>query len=151
METNGSMIGINLLKCGHHRSTMIMIIIIIIIVRPRGASLPPLGSWVRISVTPCGFRGGRNGVWVGFSPIFPYHKFHSTISPHLSISFHFISPCDGASGMVSQHPCYSQTYNMGASSHLIPRPNLVLDTSWGYIYISQKLIYQLNWNFVCSL
>ena len=41
-----------------------------------------------------GFRSGRNGVWVGFlqiSPVFPCHKFHSTISPHSSHSFHFIS------------------------------------------------------------
>ena len=58
------------------------------------ARLPLLGSRVRISVTPCGFRGGRNGVWVGFlgvSPVFPYHKFHSTISPHSSHTFSFIS------------------------------------------------------------
>ena len=99
-----------------------------------GARLPPLGSRVRVSVPLCGFRGGRNGVWVGFlgiSPVFPYHKFHSTISPTLisSISFHIISPCDGASGVVGRHPCYSRTYNLGASSHLIPRPDLVVDTS----------------------
>ena len=53
-----------------------------------------LGSRGRVSVTPCGFRGGRNGVWVGFSrvsPVFPYHKFHSTISPHSSHPFRFIS------------------------------------------------------------
>ena len=31
------------------------------------APLPSLGSRVRVSVTPCKFRGGRNGVWVGFS------------------------------------------------------------------------------------
>ena len=89
-----------------------------------GARIPPLGSRVRVSVTPCGFRDGRNGVWVGFSrvtPLFPYHKFHSTISPHSSISFNFIRPCDGASGVVGRHPCYSRTYNFGASSHLIPR------------------------------
>ena len=39
----------------------------------------------RVSVTPCGFPGGRNGVLVGFlgvSPIFPYYKFYSTVSPH---------------------------------------------------------------------
>ena len=36
----------------------------------------------------------ENGVWVGFSrgfSRFPYHKFHSTISPHSSHPFHFIS------------------------------------------------------------
>ena len=39
------------------------------------------------------------------------------------ISFiHFIYPCASASGVVGRHPCYSQTFNNGASSHLIPRP-----------------------------
>ena len=59
-----------------------------------GARLPPLGSRVRVSVTPCGFRGVRSGVWVvfiGVSPGFPCHKFHSSISPHSSHSFSFIS------------------------------------------------------------
>ena len=98
-----------------------------------GARLPPLGSRVRFSVTPCGFRGGRNGVWVGFSrgfscfplPQILFHHFSTLIS---SILFHFISPFDGASGVVGRHSCYSLTYNIGASSHLIPRPNLVLYT-----------------------
>ena len=105
------------------------------------ARLPPLGSRVRVSVHPCGFRGGQNRVWVGFSrdfsrfplPQISFHHFSSLISP---ISFHFIRPCDGASGMVGRHPCYSRTYNIGASLHLIPRPNLVLDTSWGYFIYS---------------
>ena len=95
------------------------------------ARLPPLGSRVRISVPPCGFRGGRNGVWVGFSrgfsrfplPQISFHYFSTLMS---SISFNFISPCDGATGLVVRHPCYSRTYNIGASSHLIPRPDLVL-------------------------
>ena len=57
----------------------------------RRSSLTAAGSRVRVSVTPYEFRGGRNGVWVGFfgvPPVFPRHKFHSTISPH---SFSFIS------------------------------------------------------------
>ena len=94
---------------------------------------PPLGSRVRVSVTPCGFCGGRNGVWVGFLrgfsrfplPQISFHHFSTLIS---SISFHFISPCDGASA--GRHPYYSRTYNLVASSHLIPRPDLVLDSSW---------------------
>ena len=98
------------------------------------ARLPSLGSRVRVLVPPCGFCGGRSGVWVGFSrgfsrfplPQISFHHFSTLIS---SISFHFISPCDGASGVVGRHPCYSRTYNIGASSHLIPRPDLVLDTS----------------------
>ena len=104
------------------------------------ARLPPLGSRVRVSVPPCGFRGGRYGVWVGFSWGFSrfslqqisFHNFSTLIS---YISFHFIRPCDGASGVVGRHPCYSRTYNMRASSHLIPRPDLALDTSWGYLFM----------------
>ena len=72
----------------------------------------------------------------GFSrfplPQISLHHFSTLIS---SISFHFISPGDGASGVVGRHPCYSRTYNIGASSHLIPRPHLVLDTNWGYFII----------------
>ena len=71
-----------------------------------------------VSVTPCGFHGGRNGVWVGFSrgfsrfplPQISFHHFSTLIS---SVSFHFTSPCDHASSVVGRHPCYSRTYNMG--------------------------------------
>ena len=70
-----------------------------------------------------------NGVWVGFSrgssrfplPQISFHHFSTLIS---SISFHFISPCDGATGVVGRHPCFSRTYNIGASSHLILDPTL---------------------------
>ena len=65
-------------------------------------------------------------------PQISFHHFSILIS---STSFHFISPFDGASGVVGRHPCHSLTYNIGASSHLIPRPDLVLDTSWGYLFI----------------
>ena len=103
------------------------------------ALLPPLGSRVRVSVPPCGFRGERNEVWVGFSrgfsrfplPQISFHRFSTLIS---STSFHFIRPCDGASSVVGRHPWYARTYNTGASSHHIPRPDLVLDTSWGYLF-----------------
>ena len=102
----------------------------------------------RVSVTPWGFRGGWNRVRVGFSrgfscfplPQISFHHFSTLIS---SISLHFIRPCDGVTGMVGWHPCYSLTYNIGASSHLIPRPDLVLDTSWGYFYFMS--ISLLNW------
>ena len=112
-----------------------------------GAHLPLLGSQVHVSVPPCGFRGGRNGVWVGFTrgfsrfpvPQISFHHFSTLIS---CISFHFISSCDGASGVVGRHPCYSWTYNIGASSHLIPRPDLVLDTKWGYVlYVCRIVAY----------
>ena len=83
--------------------------------RQLGALLPPLGSRVRVSVTPCGFRGGRKGVWVGLSrgfsrfplPQISFHHFSTLIS---SITFHFISPCDGALGVVGRHPSDSRTY-----------------------------------------
>ena len=49
---------------------------------------PPLGSRLPVSLTPCGFPGGRKGVWVGFlgvSPSFPlpqisFHRFSTLIS-----------------------------------------------------------------------
>ena len=61
--------------------------------------VPPQGSRVQVSVTPYGFRGGRNGVWVGFSwnfsrfplPQIYFHHFSNSSHP-----FHFINPCDGA-------------------------------------------------------
>ena len=106
----------------------------------------------RLGPSMCGFRGGRNGVWVGFSrgfsrfplPQILFHLFSTLIS---SISFHFIRPCDGASDVVGRHPCYSRTYNMGASSHLIPRPDLVLDTSWGYLFMLKQWRIQANIRF----
>ena len=94
--------------------------------------LPLLRSRICVSATPCGFCGGQNGVWVGFClglSVFPCHKFLSTISPHTShsfrfISFHFIRPCDGATGVVGRHPSYSLTYNIGdfIASHPSTRP-----------------------------
>ena len=47
------------------------------------------------------------------------------------VSFHFISPFDGVIGMIDQHPCNSQTFNVVASSQLIPRPGSVSDMSCG--------------------
>ena len=123
-------------------------------------------------------RGGRNGVWVGFSWSFPFHPttnfippfLHSLISFHFIslapmivrqewsadilaihwpsslgpfspttnssppflhthlihfVSFHFISPCYGEAGMVGRLPCYSLTFNVVASSYVIPRPGPV--------------------------
>ena len=93
------------------------------------ARLPPLGSRVRVWVSWWTKRGlGR--FFTGFLPFSPTTNFISPcLHTHSSISFHFIRPCDGVSGVVGRHPCYSRTYNIGASSHLIPRPILVLDTS----------------------
>ena len=74
-----------------------------------GSHLPPPRSRVRVSVTPCGFRVGRNGAWVGFSRGFfrfplPQISFHHFSTHH---SFYFINLCDGATGVVRRHPCYS--------------------------------------------
>ena len=96
------------------------------------ARLPPLGSRVRVSVALCGFRGGQNVVWIGFSPDFsrlPQHKFHSTISPHSShsfrfILFHFMSPCCSANGVVDKYLWKSQTFNIGVSI------TVILDPAW---------------------
>ena len=78
-------------------------------------------------------KQGLGRFFTGFLPFSPTTNF---IPPFLHTHLiHFISPCDCASGVVGRHPCYSRTYNIGASSHLIPRPDLVLDTSWGYLFI----------------
>ena len=65
--------------------------------RSRGldARFPPLGSRVRVSVPPCGFRRGRNGVCVSFSrgfsrfplPQISFHHFSILISS-IFVSFH---------------------------------------------------------------
>ena len=66
-----------------------------------------MGSWVRVSVTPCGFPGGRISVWVGFPhfllPQILFHHFSTLIS---FVPFHFISPCDGATGVFGRQPYY---------------------------------------------
>ena len=90
------------------------------------------------SVTTCGFCGGRNGVWEGFSrgfshfplPQISFHHF-STLISSISFHFHFIRPCNGASGVVGRPPCYSKGV---ASSHLIPLPGPASVTSWGYLF-----------------
>ena len=79
----------------------------------------------------CWTKRGLGRFFSGFLPFSPTTNF---IPPFLHTHLiHFISPCDGTSG--GRHPCYSQTYNIRASSHLIPRPDLVLDTSWGYFIL----------------
>ena len=71
------------------------------------------------------FHGGRNGIWVGFLRISPVYPTKNFIPPLLHthaihfVSFHFFSPCNGATGVVGRHRCYSQIFNEGASSHLI--------------------------------
>ena len=90
--------------------------------RPRGASGQTLASlrWgpgFTSRSLHVGFvvdETGSGQVFAGFLPFSPTTNF---IPPFLilisSISFHFISPCDGASGVVGRHPCHSLTYNIG--------------------------------------
>ena len=91
------------------------------------AHLPPLGSQVCVFITPCGFCGGQNRVWVGFSWGFsrfplPQISFHF-FSIHIHfVSFHFIHHCDSASGMVGWHPCYTQTFKYRGFSAAHPSP-----------------------------
>ena len=90
------------------------------------------------------FLGGRIGVWVGFSQgfsrfFFPAIYFIPTFS-HSSYSFRFISSYDGTTGVVGRHPCCSQIFNIGASSHLIPRTDLLLDMSWGYLFKRTQVV-----------
>ena len=65
--------------------------------------------------------------FLSFSPTIP--PFLHTYLIHF-VSFHFISPCDCATRVVDRHPCYSLTFNIGASSHLVPRPGPVSGKSW---------------------
>ena len=89
-------------------------------------------------------------VFIGVLPFFPSLKLHSTISPHLPHSFHFISPCDGASGVVGRHSCLSQTYNKGATSRLIPRPGPVSDMSWGCLFNFLCIEFSKTAWFICA-
>ena len=135
----------------HRRSLNIYIYIMATSWRKRlGARLPPLGSRVRVSVTPCGFRGGRNEIWVGFSRGFsrlplPQLSFHHFSTLTSSISFHFIRPCDGASGVVGRHPCYSRGF---IASHPSTRPcvghELRIFNIYVYIYIYIYNLFEKN-------
>ena len=84
-----------------------------------GARLPPLGCRVRVSVPPCGFRGGRNGVWVGVPRGFsrfplPKISFHHFLHTNL-IHFRFISPAlvmvrqAWSAGTLAIHASYPST------------------------------------------
>ena len=91
-------------------------------------------------------KRGLGRFFKGFSrfplPKISFHHFSTLIS---SISFHFIRPYDGATGMVGRHPCYSRTYNMGASSHLIPRPDLCVGHELRIFIYSEDVGSWLNW------
>ena len=72
-------------------------------------------------------KRGLGWFFTGFLPFSPTTNFIPPIlHPHLIhfVSFHFIRPCDGASGVVGRHPCYSRTYNIGGfiASHPSTRP-----------------------------
>ena len=63
-----------------------------------------LGSRVCISVTPCWYSGGQNGIWVGFSRGFSRFPLPNISFHHFStLLFYFISPCDGATDVVGRH------------------------------------------------
>ena len=96
------------------------------------ACLPPLGSRVRVLVTPCGFRGKRNSVCVGFYRGFSRFPPLLILFHHLSTLVHFIRSYDGASGVVGRNPCHSLILNEEASSHFIPQSGPVLDINRGY-------------------
>ena len=62
----------------------------------------------------------KRGLGRFFSGFLPFSPTTNFIPPFLHthlihFSFHFICPCDGASGVVGRHPCYSRTYNIGGS------------------------------------
>ena len=84
------------------------------------ACLPPL-HWGPSSLLGHSFLWTKRGLG-------SYYKFHSTISSH---SIHCMSPCVGATGLVSWLPWYSLSFNNRISSHLIPRFGPESDTSTG--------------------
>ena len=97
------------------------------------ARLPPVGSRARVSVTLCGFSWWSKRGFGRFSRVFfSYQKFHFTISPHSSHSFHYITPCDGATGVTGRHPWNLLTFNIGASSHPSTRPCVGHDLRFVY-------------------
>ena len=51
---------------------------------------PPLRSRVRVSDTPRGFRGGRNGVWIGFCRDFSRFLLPQISFQHLFLHAHLI-------------------------------------------------------------
>ena len=76
-----------------------------------------------------------------FSGFLPFSPATNVITlffyPHLThfVSFHFIRLCNGATGVVGWHPCFSLAFNIGVSSHLIIRPGPFSDTIW-YCFIN---------------
>ena len=78
----------------------------------------PLVCRDHISVIPCGICGGRIGVggrflllegFLSFSPALNFIPPNSPLSSH-SFPLALIHPCHGASDLVNQHPCLSQTF-----------------------------------------
>ena len=68
-------------------------------------------------------------VYLPFSPaINLIPPFYHTHLIHF-VSFHFLRPCDSASCVGGRKRFYSKTFNKGASSHLIPEPDPVWDSS----------------------
>ena len=111
--------------------------------------LPPLRSRVRDSVSPCGFRDGRNGMLVGFlqvSPILPVTIF---IPPFLYthlihfVSFHQPLWCCDRHSRPASFLFIDLQYR--SSTHLIPRSGPVSDKSW-HIYTGRIKIDGANWH-----
>mgnify|MGYP007063934503 CR=1 FL=1 len=70
----------------------------------------PLGSRVRVSVTPCGVHGGRISLWADFSQGFSrfsslrqisFHQFLNLHFPPLFIPFQFTRVCAGSTYLVN--------------------------------------------------
>ena len=89
-----------------------------------------LGHFMRVSWWTNWSMGKFFSGFVLFFPtinfIPPFHLVHFS-------SFQFISifPVNGPTDVVGRHHCYSKTFNMGASCHLIARLGPVSDTRCG--------------------
>ena len=105
-----------------------------------GARLPPLGSRVRVSVIPCGFRGGtKRGLgrcFTGFLPFSPTTNFIPTfLTTHIIRSIILHPPCDDAPGVVGRHSCFPHTSIRGfVTSYPSTRPCVGHELRYYYYY-----------------
>ena len=78
----------------------------------------------------------KRGLGRFFSGFLPFSPTTNFFSPHSSHPFRFISPAlvmvrqAWSAGILATHGPI-----LWGFTHLIPRPNLVLETGWGYLFI----------------
>ena len=109
------------------------------------ARLPPLGSLVRDSITAYAFRGGLNGVLIGFSRGFSRFTLPQISFHHFSTLVSFISlPCDGTSCVISRHPYYSQIFKYRGFISSLPSTGRVSDTSRRDVLFIYEFLHRIS-------